>query len=224
MGLEEVRENIKDQFLTTWEQVRDSSAFMSIKEKYEILPQQTQKIIKILGLAMVALLLFMMPYGYISSSNDHMQNFEQTRMLINDLLDAQSTQADNIEAPPTLESLRASVQDELKRASLEPEQIVAVTEDTTSTQLSFKNKDIRQRGLKVELSQLNLRQIVSIGKSLQNIHNNAKLIDLQINSTSGKEQGYFNVSYFLKTFEVPGVGETDDPAKTRRPRGPRGSS
>lgn len=225
MGIEEIRENLKDQLLTTWEQVRDSSTFMSIKEKYEILPQQSQKVIKIIGASLVVLILFMLPYSYISSSNEQMQRFEETRELLNDLLEAQSTPKGNTTPPPSLESLKSSVQAQLNQASLEPEQIITVSEDSNSPNLSFKNKDIKQRSLKVELGKLNLKQVVNIGKSLQAVHSSAKLVDIKLDSVvSEKEQGYFNVSYYIKTFEVPELAEKDDSSKRSRPRGRRGGS
>ncbi|MCH2535150.1 MAG: hypothetical protein MK008_11970 [Bdellovibrionales bacterium] len=220
MGLEEIREDLKDQLLTTWEQVRDSSTFMSLKEKYEIMPQQTQKLIKILGGVLLALILFMLPYGYYSSSKEQMQRFEKTRLLLNDLLEAQSAPTASTPAPPSLEALRTDVQGVLNRAALEQEQIVTVSEDTSTSQLSFKNKDIQQRGLKVEFVKLILNQIVNIGSLLQGVHQSAKLIDIQIEAVNNQEeQGYFNVSYFLKTFEVPMAEKQQEPTRSRRPRG-----
>jgi hypothetical protein len=84
--------------------------------------------------------------------------------------------------------------------SLTPEQMTDVIElDSRSLGTALVDKSIKQSGVGVNLKKLNLRQVVDLGYTLQDLYPSVKMSGLEI-TASTQDPHYFDVLYKLIIF------------------------
>lgn len=220
MAFEDLKEQAREQLTTLVARIQESSAWNEIVERYLDLNPPVQKAVLALSGALAALILFMLPYMFFSSSQDNMSYFEDKKQTMRELY--QVSRAVNVlpPAPPpmTLEDLRNSVQSILntERPPLLPEQIVSVVDyDNTKTAGATLPRSLSQQGVAVNLSRLNVDQITRLSGRLQSMRSTLKVTGIKIQA-SAQDPHYFDVSYRLVAFGIPAA-----PAATPAPPGRR---
>ncbi len=216
-ALEDLKEQISSEAKQRWEQIQDSSLFIQMKERYENLTPPAQKA-TVAGIAVVfSLIMFSIPWGYFSASSESVAAFEDQRQLIRDLLKVsrESHEVPDIPVPPDLNALRMQIDGVLQSARLVPEQIKGTENSADAVHLIPGN--LSQGALNVSLAQLNLRQVVDIGHSLQSISSSVKMTDMRMEANA-KDARYFDVVYRLVILSVPTQAEAPPEFEPPQPK------
>ncbi len=228
MGLEDIKDQAIEKFAQLKEQLAENPHVNTLKEKYETLPAQTQKILTIAGAVLVVLVLVYIPYSYISSSSDNITKFNNNRSLIRQMFKYGQVPKSRNALPTTSNSgsIVSQVRSSVSRFDLLPNQIVTIEElPLEKTGKALAKKPILQTAIKAKFRQLNLKQVVDIGYHFKQFRNHIKLIGTEVKEDGEKPQ-YFNVEYRLVSYAYPVKKEKIDKSskkkKKKRKRGKRG--
>lgn len=221
MAFEELQDQLKDKWQEFKVQLDDSAAFNTLKERFETLNPNAQKLIIWSGILVFTFSLFSCPYSYYSSSSNYVAEYETTRDMIRDLLKASHLANQIGSTPPPLgeDQIRSQINRIIVDARLLPDQNLSIeTLDASSFGRPLAPKQINQEGWLVKLSQLNTSQIVEVGHQLQNMHAGIKLAGMDLNANSSDPK-YYDANFRLIKFFMP-VKEADDdqPGSNRRGR------
>lgn len=201
MAFEDLRDNVRDQLRQISANIQESSAFINLKEKYQGLSPNGQKL-SLIGAGFVAFMVIMaVPYMFYSSSQTAMGEFEEKRTVVRDLFRVTREASSLPAAPPPITSmdLQNSARNLLNGARLQPEQIAGVNETTIN--VTGMPKTIDQAGISVSLAKLNLRQIVEVGHELQNVHQMARMAGLEVKANIA-DPAYYDVVYKIVAFSA----------------------
>ncbi len=222
MGLEDIRDQLRDQAIALWGRVLESSAFNSLKEQYHTWPAIVQKAAAFAGGFVVVLVILSVPYSYIDSASVAVEEFSEYRTLLRDLLRIGRAAKDPPPLPPgqTAAELTGQVQGVLGEFQLVPEQVAGVSPLEERPAASLAPPVIRQEGVAVNLKKLNLYQILDIGFRLQSMSPGIKLTGLDIAANSD-DNHYFDVMYKIVSFSLPFAAEEPEkpPAKEEKSGG-----
>lgn len=224
MDLESIKEQIIDRFFEFKGKVEDSELYIGLKERYDNLTPNAQIGVKIAAAFMALFVLYSFPAGYLATANEKMEMFEENRQLTRDLIRAGRI-ARTIQLPPmapSIDSLTSQINSAIEKENVLPEQKGGVTPKQDVVQKSIVPATIQQTGVKANLKKLNLRQLVSLGESLQQIQG-TKLINIAI-LADPKDSHYFNVDYEMAAFSLPLPKKEAPQNKKSRFRQQRGSN
>ncbi len=218
MGIEDIRDSIKDVSATKWAEFKESSIYISLKEKYDDQPPSTQKFLKFLSLFSVVLLTGYLIWGNFSDASTSVEQFEAKKALIRELqkVKRDASSSPRITPPPPITSLKSRIDAIVESFQLNADQISDVNV-VTSDSSSLVPSSVKQSGIHISLNTLNLTQAVDIGYRLQNVNGSVKLVDAEIVAQK-KDPHYFDVKYKLIAFYPPVVKSEDDDSKKKSPR------
>lgn len=204
MIIDDIKEQLGEKLSQTWGQIQENPTYSNIKEKYDSLSPNSQKI-SLLGIAMALMLLVLtVPMAYYSSASNNVEQFETKKGLIRELFHLQHATSELPPLPMSVSSsdLAAQAKSKLEAAHLQADQIKSV--QAYDHAIAGVNKPIIQNAIEVSLLKLNLTQIKEIGVSLQNLPN-VKMISLNVEASEPALPGlhYFNVIYRLTNFSLP---------------------
>ncbi len=205
MAFDDLKDKLVDSFTQTKEKFAENPHVQTIKEKFETLPAQTQKIIlTALGVLGVLILLYL-PYSFLSSSADNVADFNKHRNLIRSLFKYSQLPKGKTPLPATsnANNVTSQIRSSLGRFDLLPNQIISIEEtDLKSTGKSLVKKPIQQTAIKASFKQLNVRQVVDLSFHLKNFKDHIKLISTSMSEDTDKKQ-YYNVDYRLVSYAFP---------------------
>jgi hypothetical protein len=222
MAFEEQIENLKDQLKNTWGTVKESESYSSIKEKYDDLTPAAQKGLQVAGVLLFCFFLFSMISGLFSDSTMFIDDFENRKATIRELLKLKRdiTSVPPVPTPPPAESLKAQIESKLSESGVGKDQITQIaTGPATDDGSNMVPKSVRQESVVVDLATLNLRQVVSIGRTMQSLHPFVKLMGVEVNATP-KDNHYFNAKYTIVGFYAPEVKAEEPEGKPGAPKKP----
>lgn len=215
MNLDDIKEQLRDQFNTTWGRIQESSAYNTLREKYEALPTNQQKALGVGALVLAVLILLWFPYSYLSVSGTLITEFSEKRAVIRELLrvSRQSDALPPIPQGPSIDALQQSVDQVFNAANLMAEQRGQVMGTSTKDKLAFIPPTVTQQAFAVDAKKLNLKQILDIGFELSKLYAALKLMDVEITSAAGAPApGYFDVVFKLVSFNFPHMESEELPA------------
>lgn len=223
MNSNEILERIKEALKNLSAQIKDSNLYIQLKESFENLSPQMQKITMAGIIAFFAFALLYSPINYLLSADENLTQFQEQRDVIKSLLQVSKDAKDipNIPPPPPIDAVRENVNTILQGANLMPEQII--TNEISQEASQIVPSHLMTGALKVVLAKLNLRQILDIAHSLQNISQSVKFKDVQVQENSEKA-GYYNAEFVLVSLNVPSnnnfsVGDSsEEEAPSRKDR------
>ncbi len=226
MNLADLREQIKDQLQNLWNQIEESSTYQTLRERFEVLPQQQQKLLIGLGAGLVLLLLISIPASYFSSANESMKEFEENRELIRGLLQAGQASQGASPLPPSVST--SQVESQVSRAlaglALTDEQKgpIQAFEPSPGSPEFLASPPIQQAGVSVSLKSLNLRQVVDVGQSIERQNPQLRLVTLDVRASSEPNKAfYYDVIYRFLAFALPSAEPEENPPGGARGRGGR---
>lgn len=208
-------DDLKDQLNESWQklnaQIQESSLYNNLREKYEELPNPSQKAINFSGILLFAFILFMIPWNFLSSSNEYMESFEADRKMVRELFKASSLK--NASTAPAVKGfmLKSRVQNTINSLNLVDEQKGAVEIEDAKKFSDKKTASLEKEALKVTLKKLNLTQVMNAGFALQNLSRNVKLAGLKINPTVENDH-YFDATYSLVSYYVKPMPANEEPS------------
>ncbi len=183
MALNELRDRLGQQLKDLGSKIQESALFQSLKEKFDDLPTNQQKIVVVLLVAVISFFVFSFPYENWSNSSQAVTEFEERRQLIRDLLKVtkETSELPSFPPAPELGQIKTDIELRLQQMQLVPEQIAGVNVEmpSNSNLIPMGRQD---GGIKVILKKLNLRQAVDITSQLQSMETAIKLKNLSIDS------------------------------------------
>lgn len=218
MNFDDLKERFVSELQSLWERIRESSAFNQLKDRFENLSPRAQKASLIGGAFLVAAIVLSYPYMDYNESSTYVAEFEEKRATIRELLKVTREASDvpDLAQPPPMDQLKNLADTQMRNANLLPEQIKSVEVGAASSKLIPQN--LTSGSLTVNLSKLNIRQVIDLGYQLQALNSSVKLQDLVITATR-EDAHYFDVVYRLIALAVPSavsVPEPEPPSKGGR--------
>jgi hypothetical protein len=216
-------EQLKEQWAELSAKIQESSAFNNLREKFESQTPAVQRGIMIGAAVLAVLFLLSFPYGYYSSSQDYMSQFEENRGLIKGLLKASRSAKTPSPLPPPMDNstLRGRVDAILRTNRLLPEQIGEMA-DIPPGVLKDIPAAVVQNGVAVQVKKINVKQMVALSTQFQNMGAGTKLIGLDIVQSAGQTH-YYDMIVKVMNFGLPQVadsGPEEPAAKGKRPNRP----
>jgi hypothetical protein len=221
VAFEGLKDRVKEKWAEISSQIQETSAFNTMREKFESQTPAVQRAIVAGGaFLLVFLIMYMGPIGYLASSSDNMSEFEENRTLIQGLLRASRTAKEQSPLPPPMDpgSLRGTVERVLHEKQLVPEQIGEMQAIPGQPWKGLPN-EVVQNGIAVQIKQLNLKQILDIGNTFQNLGPGTKLIGMDIVQTAGQDH-YYDMIARVANFGLAAIAEPAPDAgdgKKKRP-------
>lgn len=226
MNFDDLKDRIISALNSLWERIQESSTYIQLRDRYENLSPQGQKL-TLAGIAVLILLIVLsIPFSYLSNSSAYVTEFEDKRNIIRELLKVTRDASDvpQLSIAPTPDRLRSQIDEMLRGRDLLPEQIQNVAIANSETDLIPKN--LSQGGVQVQLGQLNLNQFLEIAHSIQSINSSVKLKDLTVRASS-LDPHYFDVTMKLVALAIPEPPAQmieDEPKKPRKKNKPSNES
>lgn len=213
MDLSSLKDQLYDQFKELSERVQDSSLYVELKERFDLLPSQIQKLILVGSGLLFALFLISFPYGNISDSQLYESQFEENRELIRDLLRASTTLKQTSPLPTTasasaVESQIRGIIEDLRLGSEQVGNIQVIP--NASTRLA--SKAVNQEAVSVQLKTLNLRQVTDAAHRFQNLGSGIQPISMQMSRASGQTH-YYDVIFRIFQFSLNITSDEPKPRK-----------
>lgn len=220
MDFSTLKDQLTDQLKESWDRIRESSLYVELNEKFEVLPSRIQKIIIISASVLFGLFLFSIPYSSLEESWTYEEGFLDNRDLIRELLRASSTlkQASPLPTSSSTNILQSRVKDVLQEARLTTEQIGPI-QPILGAKTKLASAAVNQDALSIQLKNLNLRQITDIAYRFQNLGPGIQPITLQIQRASGQTHYY---DMIVKIFQFSLNISSDEGASGTKGRPQRG--
>ncbi|MBC87082.1 MAG: hypothetical protein CL677_07860 [Bdellovibrionaceae bacterium] len=221
--LEDLKDNLQTKFTELWETLQEQDWFLTLREKFEVQPQATQKVIIFGGIGLVIFLMAMIPIGNYMNASEFQLTFEDERNLTRDFLKAQSEgNLPNLPPAQTEAAIRSKVTMALNRFNLNPDQLGEMT--GSNDKPKFAPKSSKVAGVSISLKTLNVKQVKDIAFELQNMRD-VKLTGMDLSATA-EDDHYFNVTYTLKNISLPPLPKSDEKkdSKSNRRRRTRRST
>lgn len=221
MAFEGLREKLKDQWGDLSSKIQENPTFNNLREKFESQSPTVQRAI-IAGVAFFAVMfLISFPWGYISSSQDHMTDFEANRGLIQGLLHASRSAKEPSPLPPPVpsEMLKARVDSIIRENRLIPDQVGEIAPMPGSPAKELAPKIVIQTGLVVVLKKLNLEQVIALSHQFQTMGPGTKLMGLDMVQSAGQTH-YYDMNARIVNFALP-IAQIEEPPPEKTKPGKR---
>ena len=213
MAFENLREQLKEQWADLSSKIQESQTFNNLREQFESQTPQVQKLISIGSVVLVAfLLIYMLPYAYISASSANMERFEENRELIKGLLSVSRSAKTQSPLPEPMNTseIRGRVDGVLKQNRLMPDQIGDIQDIPQPAVPTGIPASVQQNGIAFQLKKLNVKQIVSVTNAVQNMGNGTKLMGIDI-VQSANQSHYYDVILKVVHFGLPRIADSTGP-------------
>lgn len=204
MGIEEIKEQVKERWDELVLKVSESDSFIQLSERYSNLSPLVQKVIIFSVIFFVGYVVYSIPAGLIGSANDKENNFVETRTLIRGL----NRSARNPVITPDqfqgleFEEMRSRVDAIAKRIQVLDSQKGTAAAAVKPLPSSVVPSAITQNGLSYEFKKLTLRQAVAMSEQMSSLHPNTKLAGVVIEADR-EDPHYFTVRYTLSSLSLP---------------------
>ena len=200
--IEEIKDQLKATVSRAGDIIQESETYTKLQDRYQSLSAGSQRLVWIIGVMVIAFIIFSFPLMLISNSQVLITTFEEKRSLIRDLFKTyrESSGQASIPVSPTSENLKNAVETILTVANLIPEQRIGIIQGSAEGKLI--PASLISHVLDVKLAKLNLKQIVDIGTSIAAISESVKMKDMLI-AAHASDTRYYDVTYKLYALNVP---------------------
>jgi hypothetical protein len=211
LAFEGLKEQMKERWADLSGKIQENSTFNNLREKFEEQSPTAQRAIIFGAVCLVALVLLSFPYGYISQSQTHMDDFETNRGLIQGLLRASRAAKEPSPLPPPMgaDALKSRVEALLRDSRLVPEQIGEIADLPERPAKDLAPPAVIQTGLAVQVKKLNVEQIVGISHALQNLGSGIKLVGLELVQSAGQDH-YYDIVAHVVNFGLQPMSFTEE--------------
>ena len=226
MNFDDLKDKLKESAAQIWSRIQESSFYIQLQEKYTDQNPGTQRAMLFGGVALAILLVLAIPMIYLTSASDNVAAFEEKKQLLRELYRVGRASSELEAAPPSVDSstLVSQAQNVLQTAQIPPELVKGVREFDNATPqpgvraLPNVPKAVKQNGVEVALSKMNLRQVVDLGYKLQAMTRGLKMVGLTVDADVSNPH-YYDVVYQLISFSLPVDAE---PAAAKTGKGVKG--
>ncbi len=199
---DEIKDQIISQLQMLLEKIQENDRYILLRDRFSVLPLGQQKMIVYTGSIIFILMLFLIPYAWVDSSQNFMAGFRDKRFLIRDLIQVQRDIADIPQTPPALseQDLRGIIDGKIQQINAIPEQLIRV--DVGAAPSGLIPGPRVATALTVVLSKLNLRQASDFALQMSQVHPAVKLMSMNWKANR-EEPKYLDATYGLIVIQVP---------------------
>ncbi len=211
MSFDDIKEQVVESAKFYIEKVRENPLFIQAQEKYEELSPNVQKLIRYGAAFLLVYFVFSFPISWNNEANENLAKYQKNRGLIEGLLNIQTEikNAPDVKTKVDATFLQTQTNELIEKIGLAKEQVTSSSIVTSAQrEFTFIPKGINYVGVQIVLNKLNLTQTLDIGTKLQNINNDAKLIELSMNANKD-DNHYYDVTYLLASFTGAGAGSNE---------------
>jgi hypothetical protein len=227
-ALDDLKEQLTQRAKDLAAKIQDSPAFQSLKEKFDDLPSNQQKIVIVLLVAVVGFFIFSFPFENWMTSSTSIAEFEGRRDLLRDLLKVtkETSEMPSFPPAPELGQIKTDIEMRLQQFQLVPEQMAGVNVEMPSNS-NLIPTGRQEGGVKVLLRKLNLRQVVDITAQLQGMQPSVKLKNMSLDSNV-QDPRYLDATLDFVVIKIPQVTmntpDQEEPSfgKNKKPPGKKG--
>lgn len=204
MTLNDFKEQLQQRFQQLGDRLQDSSLYNQIKDKYQNLNPRRQKLIIFLIVIIGLGIVIHFPYANWMESHENISQFERRRDLIRRLLTAsrEGREAPQIPRPPPADSLRSMVLGRIEGAHLLDEQLKSVESSSSESQII--TDSLSAGGLVINLTKLNLRQLIDVSQSISSISPSVKMVKMKL-QPNAEDSRYHDISLSMVALNVPEI-------------------
>lgn len=201
MNFEDLKDKAKEKFFENWEKIQESETFIKLKDRYDGLSPLLQKTLLGFGIFLILYFFYSIPSDYVNSSKEYESYFSENRHTIRDLfrVNREAKTITRYPAPLDPDALSSEIKAYLNIEKVAPEFYKGTTSSEAPAKGSTAPSSVEQRGHRVVVNKLNLKQLRGLGESLSAISPVIKLIDLKVTSDE-KNNHYFDAEYTLSSF------------------------
>lgn len=223
MNFDDIKDQLREQVNALWSKIQESSLYNNLREQYDSLPQIAQKLIMFFAGFIAVFIVLSIPYSYIDSAGVMIEEYDEHRTLLRDLLRIGRVAREPSPLPADMEPTELTQQVERKIAemALIPEQIVGIQPLGDMPAGNLAPRVLRQSGVSLTVKKLNLNQIIDLGYRLQNISPAVKISGVDI-SANREDNHYYDMMMKVVSFSLPAPrdsGETSRGGSGTRFRG-----
>ena len=201
ININNLKEELINLYKNTYIYLENSTWFHYIKEKYEHLQPLHKKITH--GTAGLLLLIGLLyyPFSHLYTSWGNMKDFTDKKHLIQELLSLSAMRRASSGLQQNIpRDLKNFISQRSETIGLPKEQITTITQ-TKGQNLKELKTPVRTESVRVELNNLNLKELINYGHQLETLNNNLKVVNMDITENKEKEN-YFNAVYTLSLFSL----------------------
>lgn len=222
-AIEDLKERLIGQGQQLKGQIQESPLYNQLKDRYENLTPVQQKITQAILAILTLFIVFYYPISEHGVSQSTVREFESLRQTMRELLivHKESSEVPQIPVAPAPSQIKAVVEGHIKSAELLPEQIRSIVETEVDSRLI--PRSLSQGALQIQLSKLNLRQIVNLASQFHGINPSVKMRELSVEANR-EDARYFDLLVTLVSLKVPSIHGNDLndlPNPVRQNRGSR---
>lgn len=206
MTVNELKEQFIDAVKSKWGEFQESSLYIQVKEKYDDLSPGLQKVVIVSIFAIIAVFLILPPTSWIESSSSYIENFENKKTLIRNLLQLKRDIGQAPQVPNGIPSsaLKSQVDTAIRTLGLTADQIkgveeVSIANDGTSHLIP---SSVTQAGVQLTVWKINLTQFLDLSYRIQRLSPSTKLLSIDMKANS-EDVHYYDVIFQLISFSVP---------------------
>ena len=203
MDFESYKEQLIERLKVYQNQIQESEVYIKLKERYDSLQPNVQTAIKVAAVFFTVYFFYSFPASYVTSANEKMEFFEENRELTRDLIRAGRI-AKTVQLPPPAPSGPQMIDQVNSKLTLERVLDKQKGNIGPADNLASKNlvpKSIKQSGVKANLKQLTIRQVIKLGESFNQI-SSSKLMNIVIQA-NGDDPHFYSADYEIAAFDVP---------------------
>ena len=201
ININNLKEELSNLYKNIYLYLENSSWFHYIKEKYEHLQPTHKKAVNgAIGFIVLSGLLYY-PASHLYTSVKNMKDFTDKKQLIQELI---SLSAVRRASPYTQNNISGNLKDFIFQRS----ETVGLPKDQITTIDQAKSQNLRElkmpthtESVRVELKNLNLKELIQYGHQLETLNENLKVVSMDITESVQKEN-YFNAAYTLSLFSL----------------------
>lgn len=195
-------DTLKEKFTSGVASQQDAKWMLAIKEKYEELPPNLQKVVLTGSILLVTAIFLWIPISPILDSQSLNSSYTEKRTAVSELLKLQSemSQTPPIREAPPISTTKQKIDEELKKLNVGPGQIKESAEYNPGDYPS-----VVTHGLIYRLEHLTIRQVMDLTFAIEQSDSTVKIQGLDISAQTA-DPHYYNFSVKIVSF-APKVEE-----------------
>ncbi len=213
MAFENLSEQIKESFSGIKSQITESESFNRVSEAYNNLPSRQQKLIIILGSLITLILLLNIPIQAFIKSNQQLQTYKEQKQIVERLKVTEKAKSQTDFEPQqfTKVTLQRELLNQMRTFQVSDEQFQI---SSTPPDLLGIPKQAVTQGYKLNLANLNVRQISRVSSLIENFSDSILITGFR-SAASPEDPHYFNTEFKLLNYSTPQSETESSPSSLR---------
>ncbi|MBK9293365.1 MAG: hypothetical protein IPM57_02815 [Oligoflexia bacterium] len=208
-ALKEFFENLKERLSALLAEQQESELYIKLKDQYEELPPNTQKLVKYFSYLLVSMFLLWMPVTNILDSLDQNNEFSDRRYAVKEFLKLQRefSQIPNVPTAQAPINFKGTMDQKIIAQGVTTSQIREASADNKSTL-----QDVEVNGIRYFIQHVTVKQALNIAYELEQVDKSLKVEDFELIAEQ-KDPHYYDLKLRLINFTPKSTQKVSTNAK-----------